>query len=259
MATPQEQEAPDIVMATMQEPTDQEDANTSPREGSAATPVASVGTNATPTTSETPTSSAPNQPTVVDTSRLKSDVWGHMTKKCIDGKYKAVCNYCGDKLAANSNSGTRHLKFHIESCLRKKQQTFPVAFQKMLVTKKLEGKTTIANYTFDQEACRRTLVEMVVLHEHPLSIVDQVGFKAFVNTLQPLFNCPTRNTVRSDVLKLYKEQMKKTMALLESNQGRVAITTDMWTADNQKKSYMAVTAHFVDDSWNLQQRLLRSE
>ncbi|XP_038884881.1 zinc finger BED domain-containing protein RICESLEEPER 2-like [Benincasa hispida] len=31
----------------------------------------------------------------------------------------------------------------------------------------------------------------------------------------------------------------------------------MWTASSQKKGYMAITAHFSDDSWVLQSRLLR--
>nr|KAJ0222546.1 hypothetical protein LSAT_V11C200051160 [Lactuca sativa] len=38
---------------------------------------------------------------------------------------------------------------------------------------------------------------------------------------------------------------------------KIAITTDMWTANYQKKGYMTVTTHFIDDSWQLQSRLLR--
>ncbi|KAJ4814327.1 Zinc finger BED domain-containing protein DAYSLEEPER [Rhynchospora pubera] len=180
-----------------------------------------------------------------------------MTKKIVDGKVKAVCNYCKSKLAGSSNAGTRHLSAHVENCIRKTQTSNPGALQKLLATKKIDGKTVIANYNFDQGVCRKDLVNMIVLHEHPLSIVDQVGFKVFCNSLQSLFKVPTRNTVRADVFELYKTEMKKTKELLEKNEGRVAITTDMWTADHQKKSYMAVTAHFVDQSWGLQQRLLR--
>ncbi|KAJ4761401.1 Zinc finger BED domain-containing protein DAYSLEEPER [Rhynchospora pubera] len=193
---------------------------------------------------------------VIDTSKLKAKVWEHMTKKIVDGKVKAVCNYCKSKLAGSSNAGTRHLSAHVDNCIRKTQASNPGALQKLLATKKVDGKTVIANYSFDQGVCRKDLVKMIVLHEHPLSIVDQVGFKVFCNSLQPLFKVPTRNTVRADVFELYKTEMKKTKELLEKNEGRVAITTDMWTADHQKKSYMAVTAHFVDQSWGLQQRLL---
>jgi hypothetical protein len=38
---------------------------------------------------------------------------------------------------------------------------------------------------------------------------------------------------------------------------RVAITMDLWTANHQKKGHMAVTAHYIDGSWNLKSFLLR--
>uniref|UniRef100_A0ACD5V7U6 Uncharacterized protein n=1 Tax=Avena sativa TaxID=4498 RepID=A0ACD5V7U6_AVESA len=40
-------------------------------------------------------------------------------------------------------------------------------------------------------------------------------------------------------------------------QSRIAVTTDIWTADHQKKGYIAVTAHFIDESWNLRSILMR--
>ncbi|KAG5515385.1 hypothetical protein RHGRI_036437 [Rhododendron griersonianum] len=67
----------------------------------------------------------------------------------------------------------------------------------------------------------------------------------------------SRNTIKSDIFKIYDVEKVKTMKALEKIQGRVAVTTDMWTASNQKRGYMVITAHFVDDSWNLQSRILR--
>ena len=67
----------------------------------------------------------------------------------------------------------------------------------------------------------------------------------------------SRNTLRSDILTLFENEKSSLKKLLEVNQGRVAITTDMWTASNQKKGYMVVTAHFVDDDWVLCNRTLR--
>ncbi|XVF21307.1 hypothetical protein REPUB_Repub12eG0079700 [Reevesia pubescens] len=47
------------------------------------------------------------------------------------------------------------------------------------------------------------------------------------------------------------------MRMIEMNESRIAITTDMWTADHQKKGYLALTAHFIDSSWTLQKRIIR--
>ncbi|XP_038882263.1 zinc finger BED domain-containing protein RICESLEEPER 1-like [Benincasa hispida] len=47
------------------------------------------------------------------------------------------------------------------------------------------------------------------------------------------------------------------MALLNEIKGKITLTTDMWTSNHQTKSYMAVTTHFVDDSWVLQNKIIR--
>ncbi|MGR6722276.1 hypothetical protein, partial [Aeromonas veronii] len=36
---------------------------------------------------------------------------------------------------------------------------------------------------------------------------------------------------------------------------RISITTDGWTS-NQNRSYLVVTAHFVDDDWNIRKRII---
>ncbi|KAK1411320.1 hypothetical protein QVD17_37868 [Tagetes erecta] len=47
------------------------------------------------------------------------------------------------------------------------------------------------------------------------------------------------------------------MRILEKNASRIAITTDMWTSSNQKKGFMAITTHFIDDNWEMQSRIMR--
>ncbi|XP_057760170.1 zinc finger BED domain-containing protein DAYSLEEPER-like [Arachis stenosperma] len=128
----------------------------------------------------------------------------------------------------------------------------------MKTTPTTSGETVVVGaHTFDHENARKELSVMVCLHEYPLSIVDHIGFRRFCNALQPLFKVITRNTLKSDILKLYNDERSKTMNVLERNKSRVAITTDMWTVSNQNNGYMAITAHYIDDSWKLKSRLMR--
>ncbi|TXG53358.1 hypothetical protein EZV62_022527 [Acer yangbiense] len=46
------------------------------------------------------------------------------------------------------------------------------------------------------------------------------------------------------------------MMMLDENTSRIALTTDMWTS-NQKKGYMVVTTHLIDNTWKLRSRILR--
>ena len=60
-----------------------------------------------------------------------------------------------------------------------------------------------------------------------------------------------------DILEMFDDGKSTLKKLLKVNSGRVALTTNLWTASNQKKGYMAVTTHFLDDDWILQNRTLR--
>jgi hypothetical protein len=55
----------------------------------------------------------------------------------------------------------------------------------------------------------------------------------------------------------YEVEKKKAIDYMAGIQSRVAITTDMWTSDNQKRGYMAITAHFIDESWTLRNIIMR--
>ncbi|XP_062103613.1 zinc finger BED domain-containing protein RICESLEEPER 2-like [Humulus lupulus] len=174
-----------------------------------------------------------------------SPAWDHFTLQKIDGKLKAVCNHCGRKLVGESSKGTKHLLLHMERC--------PVR-QKQLA----KNPTASPSVTFnlDPELGRKKLAEMIILHEYPLSMVEHSGFIDYSNTISPMFQMVSRNTIRSDILKIYKIEKEKFREVLEKNKSRIALTTDMWTANHQKRGYMAVTAHFIDDSWKLHSQII---
>ncbi|KAK4397550.1 hypothetical protein Sango_1591600 [Sesamum angolense] len=70
--------------------------------------------------------------------------------------------------------------------------------------------------------------------------------------LQPWFNMISKNTLKGDILKIYKDERTKYYNLLEKLKCRFAITTDMWTSSNNNKGFMAMIAHFSDDNWILE-------
>jgi len=133
--------------------------------------------------------------------------------------------------------------------------------QQVLTNNFNKGHTTqgpsLSSYSYDQDTARKELASAIIMHEYPLSIVDHVGFKRYSFALQPAFKVPCRNTIKSDIFKIYEYEIGKTMSLVVGNASRLAITTDMWTSSNQKKGFMAVTTHFIDDSWTLHSRILR--
>ncbi|KAK2644856.1 hypothetical protein Ddye_020051 [Dipteronia dyeriana] len=196
-----------------------------------------------------------HSPAAVSNKRKTSEAWKQFKKQKINGKEKAVCTLCNAKLVGGVNSGTSHLLNHIKICPMRKQTDIR---QYTLANNKTEdGKDTLEPYTFDPIVVRRKLAEMIILHEYPLRMVEHDGFREYSIAVQPLFKLISRNTIKRHILQIYDMEKEKTISVLEANRSRISITTDMWTSSNQKKGFMMVTMHFIDDSWVMPSLILR--
>ncbi|KAH7659845.1 Ribonuclease H-like protein [Dioscorea alata] len=186
--------------------------------------------------------------------RLKSGVWSHFKKNQVNREDKAQCNYCKKLLGGKSKNGTKHLHLHKESCIRRK---ISLIGQKIIKSKMMKDKHEMTTKIYNLEFSKKELAQAIIMHEYPLSLVDHLGFKNYLFALQPLFRVPSRNTIKKEILKIYDIEKTVALKLMDTNEERVTITTDMWTANNLKKGYMAITAHYIDHSWNLQSHILR--
>nr|GME05553.1 zinc finger BED domain-containing protein RICESLEEPER 2-like [Ipomoea batatas] len=141
------------------------------------------------------------EPKVGD-KRLRSTVWEHFTKIQVNGLNKAECKYCKKLLGGESKNGTKHLHDHHKICRMRPYQ--PLRQQTLTFNKDKDGNVNVNNYTFDPIATRQGLGRMIVKHEYSLNMVEHSGFREFMQLAQPLFKVPSRNTIRSDILKQYE-------------------------------------------------------
>ncbi|KAL4645238.1 hypothetical protein ACB092_02G222200 [Castanea dentata] len=182
----------------------------------------------------------------VNTSRKRkntSDVWEHLARKKL---------YLSD-----SSQGTIHLRNHLAICPQLKFKDIRNMLQQVLIRQqnKVDGTMSLNAYQFDQAKVRNNLARMVILHEYPLSMVDHIGFREFVSSLQPLFKFVSRNTLKSDIFKIYDNEKEK-----------MAMTTDMWTSSNKKRGFVYVPSSHTKDvitevlvdcflEWNIDRKL----
>lgn len=186
--------------------------------------------------------------------KLPSFIWSDFEKLFVDGEWKAECIYCAEILPAEAAGGTSHLENHLMSCADWHALAAP---QESRLSKADDGEADWENALFDQDVARKELAMMICAHDYPLSIVNHAGFRKLCYTLQPMFQMVSRNDIRKDILGMYAAEKDKMVKYFADFKGRVAITTDMWTAEHQKRGYMVVTAHFVDESWQLKSFMLR--
>ncbi|KAJ9561458.1 hypothetical protein OSB04_006618 [Centaurea solstitialis] len=203
-----------------------------------------------------PINSNSNTITGPPSKRLKSIVWQHFEPQYEDGVRRyAKCNYCKRKMTARSNDGTSHLKDHFEKCPRRTTRDIR---QQILLHEQItkDEKTSLVNKAFDAQTSREDIANMIILHDYPILIVEHWGFRKYSNGLEASFKVPCRRTTKSDIMKVYATKKAFTLSCLEKNKSQIALTSDLWTASYQLKGYMALTGHYIDANWKLQNQII---
>ena len=175
----------------------------------------------------------------------------------VSGVWKAKCKWCKKHLGGETRNGTTHLKNHIVVCSDKASRKGLTQYTLKLSANPKNGSVTLEKYVFDQDVARKELALMIIVHEYPLSMVDHVGFRKFCAALQPAFKLVSRNTIRKHIVDMYQVQKQSMVNYIKKLSSRVAVTADLWTANHQRKGYMAITAHFLDEDWKLKSFLIR--
>ncbi|KAL8147028.1 hypothetical protein AgCh_004660 [Apium graveolens] len=237
--------------------------NASVRTCVASAPLFSLGTNtnSNTVTGDYSTENTVGNPIEVDGSekpskRPKSKVWDHFTKyNDANGKLRSLCKHCKKNFVGESNQGTSHLANHLKRCTAK---IYNDAGQKSIFAamKKSEGPAKVDTFKFDQHKSRKDLTTMIIKHNYPFCMVDHEFFEYFCNGLNPEFNLISRNTVKSDIIKLHEEMKVKIYEVMDGLDCRVTHTTDIWTSDAQNFAYACLTTHYIDDEWELQKKIL---
>ncbi|KAL4574973.1 hypothetical protein LXL04_021813 [Taraxacum kok-saghyz] len=148
--------------------------------------------------------------------RLTSDVWKDFDRiKNKDGSQSAQCMHCRKLLVSGPNAGTTHLKNHLLRCNKRNRTDIT---QYMLTTKKnaFDSTVSVENFKFSEQKSRMDFAKMVIKHNYSFSMCEHEYFEYFVQGLQPKFHLKCRNTVKADILQVYKNEKENLYKYLET-------------------------------------------
>lgn len=123
-----------------------------------------------------------------------------------------------------------------------KQPSLPAAFQ--------------AHHKYDKDSkdaqrLNKAVAEFICLDQVPIYTVEKSGFRNLVQQLDRKYDMPGRNYfMYNEIPKLYTESRNVVQSQL-AHQPFFACTTDIWTS-RAVDAYMAVTIHYITDSWETQ-------
>ncbi|XP_077272750.1 E3 SUMO-protein ligase ZBED1-like isoform X2 [Temnothorax americanus] len=120
--------------------------------------------------------------------------------------------------------------------IKTKQPRIDVAFQKQKSF--MDGGSKASDIT-------NKLLYMIAKDNLPLSTVEKEGFQKFMQTVSRLYKIPCRTTITTLMEGKYEflSDMIKTRL---SEVRNLSLTTDIWTDTLNTKSFLGVTAHYVN-------------
>ncbi|KAK9250974.1 hypothetical protein V1507DRAFT_324377 [Lipomyces tetrasporus] len=79
----------------------------------------------------------------------------------------------------------------------------------------------------------------------PMSVVEVVSFKSFVNGINPKYVLPFRKTVTRRIISTYSLRLQDMKSQLDSLDCKVSLTYDVWTS-KPNLPYASFTIHYID-------------
>ncbi|XP_026437984.1 zinc finger BED domain-containing protein RICESLEEPER 2-like [Papaver somniferum] len=107
----------------------------------------------------------------------------------------------------------------------------------------------------DQSKFRDLVARLIICKNIPFNCVEWTEFRELCSYLNVDVETISRNTTRSDILKMHKFQKQVIRKKLQCAPGKICLTSDMWTSVNTT-GYISLTVQFVDQDWVLQKFLL---
>lgn len=193
---------------------------------------------------------------------LKSLVWkyfgfpvSYVDNVRVVDKKTTVCKLCYVRVPYSLTGSTTNMAGHLRRHHKNidlsvkpttTQTTLPSSFGI-----KLPSNSTRAN------AITRAVGVFIAADMRPYSVVENSGFRHLISVLEPRYEIPSRTHLTATVIPSMYNNVKEKVIEGLSSAHLVALTTDCWTS-RATQSFMTVTAHYINDDWEIQNPVLQT-
>ncbi|WCJ26811.1 Zinc finger BED domain-containing protein DAYSLEEPER [Euphorbia peplus] len=106
------------------------------------------------------------------------------------------------------------------------------------------------------EELKKGLAVFILHSGLQFEMVENEAFNMFIlSQFRPKLEIPSAQSFIQYCYKLYLDEKLKLQKFLATNCQSVCLTSDAWTSV-QGRNYLGITAHFIDEDWKLQRKIL---
>lgn len=208
-----------------------------------------------------------NTPEITTPEHNRSVVWKYFgfpsEKGKITSKDRVICKLCqtGLKYHTTTSNMRAHLLTVHPGKLSEAELTSDSARpgepqpKQARITSFMPASSSRGLSAERQRKITDTLTRFICKDMRPINISQGSGFKDFVRELEPRYEVPSRATISDRIVKLYDATKDNIKKMLSGE--NISLTTDGWTSI-ATEAYVTVTAHFINDDWELKDIILKT-
>ncbi|GBP40405.1 Zinc finger BED domain-containing protein 4 [Eumeta japonica] len=216
------------------------------------------------------------------TSRKRSRIWAFYDE-IVEDKAKVKCTLCNSLISrsgvgqkASTTAMLNHVKIkHTEEFKNLEKETLrelsqnrePVASTSSSQSNAMKIQQTLFESftsttkwnTTDSRAkeIHKVVAEMIALDNQPISMLENNGFQRLMNILKPKYQIPSRKYMSEVVIPEVYTKVKNAVRAEIAKAKAISITTDIWTCTNNLLGFLSYTAHWLDEEFGFQHRVLQ--
>ncbi|CAH9088097.1 unnamed protein product [Cuscuta epithymum] len=101
------------------------------------------------------------------------------------------------------------------------------------------------------------MINLIVEENLSYLFSESLAFKDYAQIyLNPQFRAYSRKTIKKEIIRLYRAEKDRLQMFFANFDGCVTICSDIWEDTYHHLHYLGLTAHFIDNDWNLHKRVL---
>jgi hypothetical protein len=157
---------------------------------------------------------------------------------------KLLCKKCDKEFSKTSSVTTlrRHLR-QIHSVIAPKIQ------------RTLHEYRDDPHNSIDQEKRDEAVINWIICDLQSISVVENEEWRKMISVFDTRYRFHNRTTIHDYIMLKFEEQKVKVKATIQQISRKVSLTSDMWTANNNK-AFLSLTIHYIDNDWKLKGFLL---
>ncbi|CAH9103098.1 unnamed protein product, partial [Cuscuta epithymum] len=173
------------------------------------------------------------------------------------GYWHATCKWCNNNYSLGTSGGYGSAARHLKAKHPVEYAKLGGGTGKQTQISRFANSQPFGNFAYNDAQNLTGMANLICEENLPYLFSESLALKDYAQgSLNPQFRNYSRKTVKKEIIRLYNAEKERLQNFFANFDGRVTICSDIWEDDFHHLYYLGLTAHYIDEDWNMHKRVL---